>query len=270
MRTVLCLSVVATILLSTTPAHAFKIDFNNGLHQVSKLLERTHFSHFLKEHHSDVKNVKVEVVEEEKKLVWPTVNVYENFEFSADGYYFNETSNQLLPIHNMHIIQRVETSNNRIYQLQTLEINGVERSFETLTDFNNHNYISRLDNHKQCKSGDLPVDLNVRDVITNFSNPFNNKTRYLGVEKVVWDQKCSGFHTFEANDEVFYFCPKTLNLKWIKQGEQIFKVKNGLEKREKFSDAEFTVRPCHPLYHDIRRIIFRDNMVVVEDIRLFH
>ena len=97
-----------------------------------------------------------------------------------------------------------------------MNIHGQPRTIETLTDFENHYYISRVNENQQCSEGDIPAELNVRDVVHNFTEPFNNKTRYLGLKKAEWEQEGCAYHTFEANDEVFYFCPKTMDLKWIR------------------------------------------------------
>ncbi|CDW71827.1 UNKNOWN [Stylonychia lemnae] len=252
MKTIVCLS--ALLLVSNAKQFSLTERVSSAF---NKLIAR-----------KSLQSVSTAIAIAEEDHSWPKVKVPLNFELNANAYHLDETNSTLLPYKEMHMQMKVDTDSNRVYQHLIFGASGNLKEQESLEDFTTHHYIEKTNMGplKICKERKIPAEINVKTVIQKFNQENNNITSYLGKQMPAWAQ-CE-FHVFQAVDEHYYFCPKTLELKYLQQGNIFFKIENGLVEKT-FTNADFNMTKCNALVQTFLDVAMKRHQTMLEQFMLF-
>ena len=185
---------------------------------------------------------------------WPPVQYPYNFQLKGAYYTFNEETKQLVPYENLTVDQSVDSDKNRQKAISNVNLGPYFGQGDVINylNFTTGILTQNIPKLSYCKQVDLGQKVNITDMIEKIRDPSSGLSKYLGLEALPWT---GGFklHHFtiqqDGNLQHIYYCPKSLNLKYMfienQTPQLILYSENGfLEKT--FTDADFAgLDACH-------------------------
>eukprot|EP00347_Sterkiella_histriomuscorum_P001928 403370130 len=168
-------------------------------------------------------------------------------------YHWNETTKELVQFANATVDTYLDITHNREKIVTQMEIPNIGFA-EVLTyvDAKNHVAYQKIPKIEQCKTYELPKELNLTSFWNDLTNETSGMTKYEGIVSLPWvtDMTFHKFHIQSAYiNETVFFCTKCHKVKWIITDDQPNYVLNtpaGPVDRV-YTDADFDGLTCTSL-----------------------